>query len=511
MTSGADTTSTYTQGAAGLDCVDVVVVGAGLTGLTAAYRLHRLGITVAVIEAKFEVGGAIQSEQKPDGTVLEWGPHTIQNTGQDIMALIDELGLTPLEADPACKKRFVFYRGQLREVPSSLGAFLTTPLLSVGAKIRLLAEPIIPGSCQTHDETVAQWVTRRLGLQVLTNLVAPFLSGVYAGDPNKMSAVSVLKTLARWEKRYSSITAGAINTVFRKKWGARQQPSVNKRPYALVNFKHGMQTLPKALAKALSPSQLYLNECLTSIETDGNIPLSQAQWLRVVTHQRTLRARAVINTMPAHKLSSISMPVSSDFNQVMQEIPYAPMALVALQYLSTDFTKPLDGFGVLIPREEGLRLLGSIWTSCLFPERAPENRVLLSCFVGGDTDVGVVDTPEEVLLQQVQAELLQLLPLKPESTPCVVEMRMIQQAIPQYTIGHRLRLASIDQWNRSQPSLRFAGNYLTGVSLNDCVTQGIKAADSVVEYLSRQGVLRDDAVHKLRDKALDDLSQAAAL
>lgn len=508
----------YSQGVKGLDVVNVAVIGAGLTGLSAALRLHQKGVSVAVIESKSDVGGAISSEMISDGSVLEWGPHTIQNTGSDIMALIDELGITPLEADSTCKKRFIFYKGRLREVPSSLLSFLMTPLLSPLAKLRLLAEPIIPGSCQSHDETVSEWVTRRLGREVTQNLMAPFLSGVYAGDPARMSAVSVLKTLARWEKRYSSITAGALNTVAntltKKMIRGKEDGKPNKtsRPYALINFNGGMQVLPREMAQHLPEDSIYCNEYVMAVEPEGN-NLSEPDWYRVVTNRRTLRAQSVVCTAPAYVASQLDVPVNQDVTEALSQIPYAPMALVSVRFKRSDFEKALDGFGVLIPREEGLRLLGSIWVSCLFPKRAPkdpktgEETVLLSCFVGGATDRAVINTPKEQLIEHVVSELHALLPLKNQACPLWVESQLIEQAIPQYEVGHRERVGTIQKWNKANPSCVFVGNYLMGVSLNDCVKQGNETAVSVFSDLESRQLLSGGTV---REQALNELYSASS-
>lgn len=491
-------------GAAGLPMADVAIIGAGLTGLTAAYRLHQMGLSVVVIEANAMVGGVIQSESTPPGYLVEWGPNTLQNTGTEIMSLIDELHIPTVPAAACGDKRFIRLRGKLQAVPMGVGSFLMTPLLSIFAKCRLLTEWIVPGSCQTVDEPVSQWVTRRLGREVLTHMLAPFLSGVYAGDPAQMSAVSVLKKLAEWEKKYSSITAGLFAFAGAKLFSKKPNPA-NKRPYALVNFTEGMHALPKALANQLPAQTIALNERLMAVEPESENPEGG---YRVVSDHCTRRAKAVLMTLPAWAIHDIDLPLSDEEKAPFAEIPYAPMAVVHVAYPTSDFKKPLDGFGALIPREEGLRTLGCIWTSCLFPNRAPEGMTLLSCFMGGATDTAIRQVVPNDIVDDTLVDLQALLPLKQDAVPAMAGCQKIDRAIPQYIVNHRERVAAIKALNERNRTLYFTGNYISGVSLNDCVMKGNDAAQWVFDVLEEQAQLDEPTI---RQAALNDLFEVNAL
>jgi oxygen-dependent protoporphyrinogen oxidase len=470
-----------------------------------------MGLTVAVIEANTMVGGVIQSESTPSGYLVEWGPNTLQNTGEAIMSLIDELDIPTVPAAECSNKRFIRLKGKLHAVPMSIGSFLMTPLLSVFGKLRLLTEWLVPGSCQTVDEPVSQWATRRLGREVLTNMLAPFLSGVYAGDPSQMSAVSVLKKLAAWEKKYSSITAGSFAFIGSKLFSPKTSAS-KKRPYALVNFVDGMHALPKGLADALPEKSVVLNERLLAIEPQHTLEHFNENkgeiGYRVVTDHCTRKAKAVLMTVPAWAIADIELPILDEEKVPFADIPYAPMSVVQVAYPTTDFIKPIDGFGVLIPREEGLRTLGCIWTSCLFPNRAPEGMTLLSCFVGGATDTAIRDVASNDIVDGTIQDLQSLLPLKPDAVPVMAGCQKIDRAIPQYTVDHRERVAAIESLNERYKTLHFTGNYLSGVSLNDCVAKGNESAQWLFEALEQQALLDEPTV---RQAVLKDLFEVNAV
>ncbi|MDH4379309.1 MAG: protoporphyrinogen oxidase [Vampirovibrionales bacterium] len=482
---------------------DAVVIGAGVTGLSAAVAMQRQGLQVMVLEAGPTVGGVVQSEwlDTSAGPVLvEWGPHTVQGSAKALLTLAEEHYLQPQAAHESAKFRYIWKNNRLVAVPMSPWEAVTTPLLSVGAKLRLLREPFIAPA--KTDSSVAEWVTRRLGPDVLENLLGPFLSGVYAGDPAQMSARATLKTLTGFEQEAGSVIAGAFSAIQQKKREKKKAKKLeivagNEKklsPLTLYNFEDGMHAFPNALANALPEGLLHFNASVHGIEID------ESCGYRVVTATHTWRTKTVVCTAPAHATEALLNGLPSDSTiqaqQALAAIPYAPMAVVhtlvplsLFGSLSPNMVAPVGGFGCLIPRSSGLSILGNLWPHSLFPKRVPEGMALLTCFVGGATHPIVAQWPLEYTEQVVLQDLQALFHLPKPIDPVHIVSRLWPYAIPQYTTGsdggHLARAAALEAFQAQQPGLFLGGNYLGGVALNDCVRQGQRLAQCVEEYCAQ--------------------------
>lgn len=480
---------------------DVVVVGAGITGLTLGYRLRQQGIKGVVLEANSRVGGSISS-QTTQGYCWEEGPNSFTPTPA-LVNLIAELGLADqlVWADGKLP-RFVYWEDQLMPVPLSPPAALTTPLLSVGGKLKALIGLLgFVSPPPDREETVEQFFTRQLGAEVTQRLVSPFTSGVYAGNVAQLSARAAFARIADLETDYGSVFAGL--------WQAPRpqpdpiSPEVHPQPRRgqLGNLRKGLQQLPEALADQLGDRlkrgwQVQSLTSETPTETDPS-PIYRLQ-IQTPTGQHSLRTRGVILTVPAYGAAEILSSLSPMAAEHLHQIPYPPVAVVALGYPTTALPQPLRGFGHLIPRSEGLRTLGTIWSSCLFPDRAPQGYHLLLSFIGGATD------PEYVHRHQVPAitelspaeraeivhqELSRVL-LTQSVQPQILGEKLWPRAIPQYTLGHRQRLRQIFDQLQTWPGISLCANYLDGVSLGDCVKRANAEAERVRAYLQ-------DPVHRL--------------
>lgn len=443
--------------------VDAVVIGAGLSGLASAYRLHRAGKRVLVLEGGDAVGGVIQS-QREDGYLLETGPNTFTSTGEALMDLCGELDLAPVSTAPSAKKRYLYSQGRLNPVPENPLALLTTPLLSTGAKLRMLKEPFIK-PIGVGEATVAAFIRHRLGQAVLDQFVAPFLSGVYAGDPEELSIHAVFPTLARWERDYGSLIRGALQANKSKKPG--------KRPYALLGFSEGMAALPRALAGQLPTEAVRLNTVVSALEPDAN------GYRCHLDSGEIIEATSVVIATPADVTADLLAPVNAGSADILRQIPYAPIAVVHLGFRAGDIPHPLDGFGFLVPRTEQIPLLGSIWSSSLFPDRIPDDHVLLTCFLGGATAPEWSECTDEELIAQAVRDLSAVFQAT-RLAPGFATVFNWRRGIPQYTLGHRDRIARLQENISKHPGLALAGNYLAGVSLNDCVLSGNRAAEKIL-------------------------------
>jgi oxygen-dependent protoporphyrinogen oxidase len=466
---------------------EVVVLGAGISGLTLAWRLRQSSAQVLLAEASSRVGGCISTQSK-DGYRWEEGPNSFTPTPA-LLNLIAEVGLTDqLALADAKLPRYIYWERELLPVPLSPAAALSSRLLSVGGKLRALQGllgfvPPPPG----HEETVRQFFQRQLGSEVAERLVEPFTSGVYAGDPDQLSAVAAFPRVAGLEERYGSLFAGALQALRQ-----RPQPSpvaIQPPPKRgqLGNLRQGLQQLPEALAQKLGDS-LRLGWRAVQLKREGEL-----YWVGFETPEgsRWAAARQVVLAIPAYEAAALLQGLNPPASQLLAEIPYPPVVVVALAYPQEALPQPLRGFGHLIPRSQGLRTLGTIWASCLFPERAPQGYHSFLSFLGGATDAALARrqgippiptlSPEE-RAQIAHAELSQVL-LTCRVEPIYLGERLWPRAIPQYTLGHRQRIAQVQAHLASQtPGIWVCANYLDGVALGDCV----RRAEALAQQLLSQ-------------------------
>ncbi|MEI6429099.1 MAG: protoporphyrinogen oxidase [Pseudanabaena sp. ELA607] len=464
--------------------IDTLVIGGGITGLSVAYGLHKQGRTAVIAEAGERVGGAITSKSNDEGFLWEEGPNSFMPT-TELLEVATAVGLAPqlLLADGKLP-RFVYWNRQLQAIPMSPPSAITTKLLSWGGKIRLalgamgFAKPAMAG-----EESVAQFFRRQLGSEALERLVSPFVSGVYAGDPAELSAQSAFGRIVRLETNYGGLLAGAILSRKQAKKTnspAKTNPNLPKvKPGQLGSFPKGIQMLPEAMAAQLQASghQINLHWRLTEIKT-----LTQGGYVTTFSTpdgEKTIQSRNLVLTTPAYITAQLLQDLAPQASQALSEIPYPPVACVVLAYPKKNFKQELNGFGNLILRGQGVRTLGTIWASTLFPNRAPQGWNLLLNFIGGTTDPAIGQMTEAEIVAAVDQDLRQTL-LKPDApSPKVVALHLWQKAIPQYSLGHEQRLQTIAADLSRHPGLKVCGNFIGGVALGDCIKNGLAIAESL--------------------------------
>lgn len=457
----------------------VIVCGAGLTGLTTAWHLHRAGAQVTMLDAAGDIGGVIGSTRR-DGYLVEHGPNSCLLTGE-LAQLIDALGITSAlrPAAPQAQRRYIVRNGRPIEVPSSPRAFLTSPLFGTVAKLRMLAEPFVARRMSTGDESVAAFVRRRLGVEPLTYAVDPFVSGVYAGDPERLSIAHAFPRLAAMERDHGSLLRGAI-AMGRQGRVARAQSGSATARATMVSFADGMVTLPAAIADAIGREQVQCRTRVMAIDAhDGGA---------AVTIQRdgivsTLHADIVISTLPLHAFATIDLPPAvRPFAARLHALPYPAVTSVALGYRRSDVAHALDGFGMLVPSIERRTTMGVLFSSTLFAGRAPADHVLLTCFVGGvrRPELGRADT--DALRALVEPELAALLGAR--GAPVFVHRVTWPRAIPQYDMGHDTTVQAAASIEQAMPSLLIDGQFRRGVSVGDCVAAGALIATRALQSLA---------------------------
>lgn len=449
---------------------DSVIIGAGISGLVAAHRLKRLGREVLLIESGDRVGGAICSRDT-ESFLIECGPNSVRGS-HEFLDLVEDLNLTDelITGDPRAPA-YVYIDGKLHAVPMSPPALIKTKLISTSAKLRLLGEPFVKSRRESGEESIASFARRRLGDEILERLIAPFLSGVYAGDPEQLSVQACFSKLAEFESEAGSVVGGALRAAMKSR---RQQdkPKRSLRPYRLCSFRRGLSALPEALAKSLG------DKLLTGARIIGINKSNSTNGFEIrIEHRgenRAINYSTLVVSTPAYVAAGLLDGVAPEIAALVAEVRYAPIASVPLAYRAEQVGRKLDGFGFLAPRGEGVRTLGSIWNSSLFAGRAPEGWVCLTNLIGGATDPEAVKLGDEELIRIVHNDLSRVLDVSGE--PRRLPITRHERAIPQYTLGHAARVERIESELGAASGLWLAGNYLRGVSLGDCIKQAERVA-----------------------------------
>jgi oxygen-dependent protoporphyrinogen oxidase len=449
----------------------VAIIGAGITGLTAAFRLKRNGIPVTVYEAGNRVGGVIQS-LRSEGYLAEFGPNTILETSPKIKQLVQDAGLEGrrLNPDPRAEARYVVRYKRPIAMPGSPLGFFTTSLFSLKAKLAVLREPFVPPRRDGKEESIAEFVQRRLGQEFLDQAIDALVAGIYAGDPYKLSVSQAFPKLGQLEARYGSLIKGQI-------FGARERKhrgEVAKDRAPKFSFDEGLQVLPDTLRQHLGDA-VRLNAAVTRLKQAGR------GWV-VEFHEngREMRAEhsAVVYAGTAYKLAELNLETPALLNlAAFSEIRYPPVASVVLGFRREDVAHPCEGFGMLIPRVEGFKLLGTIFSSSLFPNRAPAGHLTLTSYVGGERHPDLALLPPEKLFDLTCADLRVLLGVT--GRPTFQHSVLYPRAIPQYNLGYgryREQMAGIET---KAPGLFLAGHYRDGVSLGDAMVSGCNVAERV--------------------------------
>ncbi|MCI0396797.1 MAG: protoporphyrinogen oxidase [Chloroflexi bacterium] len=465
---------------------DVAVVGGGITGLAAAYRLQRLApeLNVILIEASDRLGGKIATEAI-NGFVLEGGPDCFLSHKPRGVGLCQELGLAArLQGrDPAYNQSYVLRHGRLHRlpagltglIPSDLKALSGSTLLSAAARARLAQERELPPAPDSGDESVAHFITRRFGRELFENLIEPLMGGIYAGQADQLSLAATFPQLRQLELKHGSLLAGLAD-----------RPAGDGQAYPpFVAFPQGMGELVEQLIERLSGVTIWLNTAVTRIEKrDGGYLLAVQRGERPPLPGspagETLLAPAVIVTAPAFAAGRLLERVDETIATALAEIPYAATALVNLAFDESDAPGPLDGYGYVIPAAEGREALACTWSSRKWAGRAPAGKLLLRVYVGRYGRPDATRYSNERLLQIALDELGNTLGI--QAPPLLHRIHRWPQALPQYTLGHLERLAVIEERLGSHPGLFLAGAAFRGVGIPDCIDSGETAARQAAAF-----------------------------
>lgn len=453
--------------------VPVLVVGAGISGLVCTHVLRKQGIDAHLLEASPRPGGVIRSERR-DGFLLELGPQSFSGT-ESILQLSRELAIeNQLVQAPPDAPRYVVMDGHLRRVPLSPRTLFASSLLSGRTKWAILHDIFGRTVPPTSDESIAAFVRRKFSPELLDKLISPFVSGIYAGDPEKLGLRATFPDVYEAERQTGSVIRGMIRAKKTKPIAQAQKGS------SLLSFQQGNETLVKALAAILGNS-LRCGVAVATIQQRGG--RSDSVELTVIANEReeTIIADRLILATPTTSGAKLLRGLCGEFETVLGAVDYAPVAVVSLGYRKADVGHPLTGFGFLVPRSSNLRVLGTVWNSSLFPNRAPDGYALLTSFIGGTTDTQAIKLACPELAATVHREIAPLLAIR--EAPAFSNTTLYDRAIPQYDLGHLERLAVLQQLRLRFSNLWLIGNYLHGPAIGACVEHAVTVAHEVSNTL----------------------------
>ncbi|MCF6237004.1 MAG: protoporphyrinogen oxidase [Gammaproteobacteria bacterium] len=477
--------------------VDLLVIGGGISGLTTAWWAVRAGMSVEVWEASERAGGKIRSERQ-DGYLTEQSASLLLNFRPEVSELVRRLDLEKEKSYRSAESeahRYLLNNGQLTPMPMKLGSMISSPLWSLKGKLRLLAEPFMPAS-KHEDETVSQFITRRLGLEMLEKAMEPFIAGTLAADAQYASAAATLPRLTGLEQRYGSITAGVlINKLLRRRTACTTET---------FSFNGGMETLVQTLA---ATPGINLRTGYRMVEL---IPNGKSGWSIIANTAlgtETRRARQVVLSTPAPVAANAVAPLNNELAELLEGINYAPLAVLHMGFDRSQIGHALDATGFLVPKTERLPFNGNLWMSALFPNRAPVGKALLTTYLGGARQPEAFEWSKQQMTEQVIKALRPLLNLQGE--PEMVSVHRHQQALPLYHGAYQARLSAIEKQLKKLPGLHLEANYRGGVSIRDRIARGEQLVKKMVELREQKKTRHNSTPHGQRQRVTANNIQKA--
>jgi oxygen-dependent protoporphyrinogen oxidase len=428
----------------------------------------RQGHEVVVLDRGAVPGGRIRTEQRA-GFLVEHGPNSMISPAPGAEHLITSLGLSGERIDKGSgvRHRYLVRDGHAHALPLDPLGFFSSGFFSLRGRLRMLAEPFVRRGPQ--DESVADFVRRRFGRELLDYVFDPLVGGIYAGNPENLSMAALLPRLKQLEQHYGSVVRGVAAKAL-----SGMDPRFDPRHRNLFSFRQGMASLPQQLAATLGP-RLWSGVRVEGLraEAGGGFQLS----LRDGDSDTSLRVDGVVVALPAYAAARVLAPLEPSVADGLAAIDHPPLVVVALGYRRAQIAHPLDGLGVLTPTVERRKILGFLFSSTLFAQRAPEDHVLLTAYVGGARQPELAQLPREDLIAMVRAEAADLLDAKGD--PVFDSLRYWRQSLPQPDLGHARRIAALRTLEEEYPGLVVTGNYVAGVSTAACIDAAIAAAGRI--------------------------------
>ncbi|MEK7741938.1 MAG: protoporphyrinogen oxidase [Nitrospirota bacterium] len=448
----------------------IVIVGGGISGLSLAYALleSEPSADVVVFESEKRPGGKIWTE-KVNGFLCEGGVNGFLDNRPKTLELASKLLINPLRSSDAARKRYVFSDGKLNLLPESPLSFLTSDLLSLYGRLRVMYEFFAPRG-GSDDETLADFARRRLGKEAYEKLIDPMASGIYAGNPESLSLKSCFPKIFNLEEKYGSLIKGMIKLQREAKKSGNQKIGAGPGG-TLTSFHDGMGMMVDSLKSSLK-ERLRAGSKVVSVERKNKgyaVHLSDGM---------VVETEILVIASPAYSAAEILKNLDRPLSSVLSEIPYPSVSVVCFGYRKERIAHKLDGFGFLIPYKERRKILGSLWDSSIFPGRAPDGYALLRSMMGGARASEIAMQDDSRLIDVVAEELKDIMDIKVQ--PDFVKIYRHEKAIPQYNIGHDRKLKAVDEMLLKYKNLYLTGNAYRGIGVNDCIENSYKLAGTII-------------------------------
>ncbi len=446
----------------------IVIIGGGISGLSLAWFLSKSNkYEIKLLEADDDIGGKIKTIKTTDGFIVEAGPNTVlQKFGKKEDALgrlIDDLKIsnTLITANEVANNRFIVKNKKLRAVPRTPLGLITSPLFSLLGKARITLEPFIKPA--EKEETIKEFVIRRLGQEFYDYSIEPFISGVHAGNSSKLSVQSAVPKIYELEQKHGSLIKAAL--------AMRQIGKDTGAPKGrMISFIDGLNTITDAIRKQLPQDTITTNTIVKSISKNDK------KW-EIHTNHATYQADKIVFSTPSLETANILESYSNKSADILKKIEYAPIVVCALSYPKSAIKHKMNGYGFLVPRKENIRILGCLFSHNIFTDKAPDNKALLTCFIGGATDRTATSLSETEITETINNELKHL--LGHNSEPEVIYFKKYDRAIPQYQIGHKGILSDLYTELPESENIYFCSNWNNGLSVADCIKNSENIAQKI--------------------------------
>lgn len=452
---------------------DVIIIGGGISGLSALHflRKNKPHLSVQLFEADTRLGGTIGTDMI-NGYSFDWGPNGFLDREPLTLRLVDELGMTSqLErANESVNNRFILRGGKLQPVPMSPPRFLMSGIISWPGKLRIAMEPFAKGRENGNDESVYDFVKRRIGKEAADYLVQPMVSGVYGGVAQRLSLQSCFPIMREMEDQYGSLFKALIAKSKEAKAKGKRGGGPSGPGGWLTSFRGGLNRIIEAFEKQYGR---YVTKGLPAVSISRDVDLFKINFVNGTSET----CRHLILATPSYIASDLTESLSSELSESLGKIPYAPIGVVCSGYRASWVKRPVDGFGFLVPAKENRGILGSIWTSSIFANRAPQGMIQFRTMIGGDGNHESIKLSDDELINTAHKDLAQIMNI--EEKAAFTKTYRWKFGIPQYRIGHREVLNSIETELSRIGNLHLASNAYYGIGLNDCVKQAYRVVEKI--------------------------------
>ncbi|MBI3599322.1 MAG: protoporphyrinogen oxidase [Nitrospinae bacterium] len=474
-----------------MSILKIAIIGGGITGLASAYSLEKeaekkgKSVSITLLEKNNRIGGNIITEREGD-VLIEGGPDCFLSEKPWALQLCEKLGMNDslLCTNDEYRKTFILWKGHLHELPEGVILMIPTKmfplimsnLISLPGKLRMAMEPFIPRKKSDKDESLSEFVRRRLGHEVLDKIAAPLVAGVHAENPDTMSVKSRFPKFVQMEAEYGSLIRGMI---VRRKMNS--EPRAYKRTM-FMTLKQGISELPDTIVKNLKKTKIFTNKEVSKI--DKFVSESKENIYKIsLKSGEILDADVVILTTPSYETAKLLGMLNSSISDILNQIPYVSTATISLCYKKDTISHPMNGFGFLVPKPENRKITGATWVSRKFSYRAPDDSVLIRCFLGGSYNEGLVSLNDRDMIKIVKEELRDIMGISAE--PVLTSIYRWEKAMPQYTIGHEERLSILEQRLSKHDGLFITGSAYRGSGISECIKDAEITAERVLNFIDK--------------------------